>query len=112
MEPSHVPVTNLCKAELMRTELLIQAHEKQLAQHVKQLCNMDLHIYISTTKALSFHVRIHLQHITTEEQSNTVRCLHPGSDIMEHLEEHVYDEILELNTHILDTFPKEEIVHS
>ena len=99
MEPSHIPVTNLRKADLMRTELLIQAHEKQLAQCIKQLCNMDLHIYISTTKALSFHVRIHLQHITTQEQSNTVKCLHPGSDILEHLEEHVYDEILELNTH-------------
>ena len=60
MEPSHMPVTNLCKAEFMRTELLIRAHEKQLAQRVKQLCNMDLHIYISTTKALSFHVHIHL----------------------------------------------------
>ena len=33
------------------------------------------------------------------------------SDIMGHLEEHVYNEILELNTHILDTLPKEEIVH-
>ena len=73
---------------------------------------MDLHIYISTTKALSFHVHIHLQHITTQEQSNTVKCLCPGSDIMEHLEEHVYDEILELNTHILDTLPKEETVCS
>ena len=73
---------------------------------------MDLHMYISTTKALSFHVCIHLWHITTQEQSNTVKCLHPGSDIMECLEEHVYDEILELNTHILDTLPKEETVHS
>ena len=112
MEPSHIPVTNLCKADLMRTELLIQTHEKQLAQCVKQLCNMDLNIYISTTKTLSFHVHIHLRHITTQEQSNTVKCLHPGSDIMECLEEHVYDEILELNSHILDTLPKEEIVHS
>ena len=60
MEPSHIPVTNLCKADLMRTELLIQAHEKQLAQCIKQLCNMDLHIYTSTTEAMSFHVRIHL----------------------------------------------------
>ena len=112
MKPSHTPVTNLYKADLIGTELLIQAHEKQLAQHVKQLCNMDLHIYVSTTKALSFHVCIHLQHITTQEQSNTVKCLHPGSDIMEHLEEHVYYEILELNTHILDTLPEEETVHS
>ena len=30
---------------------------------------------------------------------------------MECLEEYVYDEILELNTHILDTLPEEEIVH-
>ena len=86
MEPSHIPVINLCKAELMRVELLIQV--------------------------LSFHVHIYLQHITTQEQSNTVKCLDPGSDIMEHLEDHVYDEILELNTHILDTLPKEEIVCS
>ena len=31
---------------------------------------------------------------------------------MECLEDYIYDEILELNTHILDTLPKEEIVHS
>ena len=99
MEPSHIPATNLHKAELMRTELLIQAHKKQLAQHVKQLCNMDLNIYVSITKVLSFHVHIHLRHITTQEQLNTVKCLNPGSDIMEHLEDHVYDEIMELNTH-------------
>ena len=111
MEPSHVPVINLHKADLMRTELLIQAHEKQLAQYVKQLYNMDLHIYISTTEALSSHEHVHLWHITTQEQSNTVKCLHPGSDIMGHLEEHVYNEILELNTHILDTLPEEETVH-
>ena len=112
MEPSHIPVINLCKADLMRTELLIQSHERQLPQYVKQLHNMDLHIYISTTEALSLHVCIHLQHITTQEQSNTAKCLHPGSDIMGHLKEHIYNEILELNTHILDTLPEEEIVHS
>ena len=60
MEPLHIPVANLHRDDLMRTELLIQAHEKQLAQHVKQLYNMDLHIYTSTTEALSVHVRIHL----------------------------------------------------
>ena len=31
---------------------------------------------------------------------------------MEHLEDHVYDEIMELNTHILDTLPEGEVVHS
>ena len=56
MEPSHIPATNLHKAELMKTELLIRAHEKQLAQHVKQLCNMDLNIYVSISEVLSFHV--------------------------------------------------------
>ena len=54
MEPSHIPVTNLCKVDLMRTELLIQAHEKQLVQQVRQLCNMDLHIYISLLKSSSY----------------------------------------------------------
>ena len=73
---------------------------------------MDLHIYTSTVEALSFHVHIHLQHFTMQEQSNTVKCLHPGSDIMEHLGEHIYNEILELNTHILDTLSEEEIIHS
>ena len=100
------------KAELMRTELLIWAHKKQLAQCVKQLCNIDLNIYVSITEVLSFHVCIHLWHITTQEQANTVKCLNPGSDFMECLEDHVYDEIMELNTHILDTLPGEEIVHS
>ena len=111
MEPSHIPVTNLHKADLVRTELLIWAHQKQLVQYVKQLYNMDLHIYISTTQTLSLHVRIHLWHITTQEQSNTIKCLCPGSDIIGHLEEHVYNEILELHTHILDTLPEAEIVH-
>ena len=60
MEPPHIPATNLHKAELMRTELLIRAHKKQLAQHVKQLCNMDLNIYVSITEVLSLHVHIHL----------------------------------------------------
>ena len=112
MELLHIPVTNLHKADLMKTELLIQAHQKQLVQYVKHLYNMDLHIYISTTQTLSFHVCIHSRHITTQEQSNTVKCLHPGGDIMGCLEEHVYNEILELNTHILDTLPEEEIIHS
>ena len=60
MEPPHIPVVNLCKDDLVRTELLIQAHQKQLEQYVKQLYNMDLHIYISTTQTLSLHVCIHL----------------------------------------------------
>ena len=63
MEPSHIPATNLRKAEFTRTELLIQAHKKkqqQLAQHVKQLCNMDLNIHVSITDILSLHVHIHL----------------------------------------------------
>ena len=60
MELSHIPVMNLHKAGLMRTELLIRAHQKQLVQHVKQLYYMDLHIHTSTTEALSLHVCIHL----------------------------------------------------
>ena len=49
MEPSHIPEINLCKADLVRTELLIQAHQRQLVQYVKQLYNMDLHIHISAS---------------------------------------------------------------
>ena len=71
---------------------------------------MDLSIHASPTEVLSFHVHLHLQHITTQEQSNTVKCLDPGNDIVEHLEDHVSDEIMELNTCILDTLLEEEIV--
>ena len=70
---------------------------------------MDLHIHISTSPSLNLHVRIHLQYIPTQKQSNTIKCLHPGSDIIGHLEEHVYNEILDLNTQILDTLPEEEM---
>ena len=96
----------------MRTELLIQAHQRQLVWYVKQLYNMNLHIHVSTSPSLNLHVRIHLQHIPSQEQSNTVKCVHPGSDILGHLEEHVYCEILDLNTQILNTLPKEEMFTS
>ena len=70
---------------------------------------MDLHIHVSTSLSLNLHVQIHLQHIPTQEQSNTIKCLHLGSDIIGCLEEHVYSEILDLNTQILDTLPEEEM---
>ena len=94
----------------MRAELLIQTHKDQLIQCVKQLHNMDLSIHTSTNEILSLHVHLHLQHITTQEQSNTVKCVDPGNDIVECLEDHVYDEIMELNTCVLNTLPEEEIV--
>ena len=109
MGPLHIPEENLCKADLVRTELLIQAHDRQLVQYVKQLYNVDLHIHISTSQSLNLCVHIHLQHIPTQEQSNTVKCLHPRSDIIGCLEQHFYNEILDLNTHILDTLPEEEM---
>ena len=76
---------------------------------MKQLYNMDLHIHVSTSQFLNLCVCIHLQHIPRQEQSNTIKCLCPGSDIIGHLEEHVYNEILDLNTQILDTLPAEEM---
>ena len=69
---------------------------------------MDLYIHVSTSLSLNLNVRIHLQHIPTQEQSNTVRCLHPGSDILGCLEEHIYNEVLDLNAQITDTFPGAE----
>ena len=56
MEPSHIPVISLHKADLVRTELLILAHQRQLVQYVKQLYNMDLHIHISTSPSLNLCV--------------------------------------------------------
>ena len=112
MEPLNIPKANLHKAKLMRAELLMQTHKNQLIQCVKQLHNMDLHIHTSTTEVLSLHVHLCLQHITTQEQSNTVKCLNPSDDILEHLQDNVYDEIMELNTHLLDILPEEEIVCS
>ena len=57
MEPSHIPEINLHKADLVRTELLIQAHQRQLVQYVKQLYNMDLHIHVSTSQSLNLCVQ-------------------------------------------------------
>ena len=56
MKPSHIPEINLHKADLVRTELLIQAHQRQLVQYAKQLYNMDLHIHISTSQSLNLQV--------------------------------------------------------
>ena len=108
MEPSHIPEINRYKAALVRTELLIQAHQRWLVQYVKQLYNMDLYIHVSTSPSLKLNVQIHLQHIPSQEQSNTVKCVHPGSDILGCLEEHIYCEILDLNAQILNTLPEEE----
>ena len=72
MEPLHIPEVNWHKAALVRAELLIQAHQRWLVQYVKQLYNMDLYIHVSTSPSLNLCVRIHLQHIPTQEQSNTV----------------------------------------
>ena len=110
MEPPNIPKVNLQKAKLMKAELLIQTHKDQLIKCVKQLHNMDLSIQTSTTEVSSLHVWLHLKHITTQEQSNMVKCLGPGDDILECLEDHVYDEIMEINTHVLDILPEEEIV--
>ena len=108
MEPSHIPEINRYKAALVRTKLLIQAHQRQLGQYVKQLYNMDLYIHVSTSPSLNLNVQIHLQHIPTQEQSNTVKCLSPGSDIIGCLEEYIYCEILDLNAQILNTLPEAE----
>ena len=109
MEPPNIPEINLQKAKLMRAELLIQTNKDQLIQHVKQLHNMDLSICISTTKVLSLHVHLYLQHITIQEQSNTIKCLDFGDDVLKHLEDHIYDEIMELNNCILGILPEDEI---
>ena len=106
MEPSQIPKINRQKAALVRAELLIQAHQRWLVQYIKQLYNMDLYIHVSTSPSLNLNVRIHLQHIPTQEQSNTVKCLHPGSDILGCLEEYIYCEILDLNAQIMDTLPE------
>ena len=108
MEPLHIPEINRYKAALVRTELLIQAHQRQLVQYVKQLYNMDLYIHVSTSPSLNLNVQIHLQHIPSQEQSNTVKCVHPGSDILGRLEEHNYCEILDLEAQILDNLPEAE----
>ena len=105
MEPSHIPKIIQQKAALVRAELLIQAHQRWLVQYIKQLYNMDLYIHVSTPPSLNLNVQITLQHIPTQEQSNAVKCLLPGSDILGCLEEHIYKEVLDLNAQIMDTLP-------
>ena len=108
MEASHIPKINQYKAALVRTKLLIQAHQRWLVQYVKQLYNMNLYIHVSTSPSLNLNVQIHLQHIPSQEQSNTVKCVHPGSDILGCLEEHIYCEIQDLEAQILNTLPEAE----
>ena len=69
---------------------------------------MDLYIHVSTPPSLNLNVRIHLQHIPTQEQSNTIKCLLPERDILGCLEEHIYNEVLDLNAQIMDTLPEAE----
>ena len=69
---------------------------------------MDLYIHVSTSLSLNLNVRIHLQHIPLQKQSNTVKCVHPGSDIFGCLEEHICCEILDLEAQILNTLPEAE----
>ena len=68
---------------------------------------MDLYIHVFTSPSLNLNVRIHLQHSPTQEQSNTVKCLH-HFDILGHLEEYIYCEILDLNAQIMTTPPEAE----
>ena len=58
------------------------------------------------------HTCSDLQHIPTQEQSNTVKCECPGSNILGCLEEHIYCEILDLNTKIMNTLPEAEMFTS
>ena len=44
MEPSHISKIIQQKAALVRTELLIQAHQRRLVQYIKQLYNVELYI--------------------------------------------------------------------
>ena len=70
---------------------------------------MDLYIHVSTSLSLNLNVQIHLQHIPSQEQSNTVKCVCPGSDILGCLEEHIYCKILDLNAQILNILPEAEM---
>ena len=71
---------------------------------------MDLHIHISTSPSLNLCVHIHLQHIPMQEQSNTVKCLCHGSDIIGCLEEHVYSENPALeHSHTGHSSPEEQM---
>ena len=73
---------------------------------------MNLYIHVSTLPSLNLNVQIHLQHIPSQEKSNTVKCVCPGSDILGCLEEHIYCEILDLEAQILNTLPEAEMFTS
>ena len=72
---------------------------------------MNLYIHVSTPPSLNLNVQIHLQHIPSQEQSNTFRCLCPGRNILGHLEEHIYCEILDLNAQMMDTLLEAEDIY-
>ena len=109
MEPLHIPDINRHKAALVRTKLLIQAHQRWLVQYVKQLYNMGfthscLYFTVSESSCAKYIYNIFLH----KNNQILLSVLCPGNDIIGCLEEHVYCEILDLNTQILDTLPEEE----
>ena len=110
MEPPGIPDETLKKAKRMRAELLIQTNKMQIIKCIKLCHNINLDLDTSVTSTQSIHVQLHLQHATTSDVSNTVKCVDPNTDILEQLNMYIHEEIEQLYDYIQQKLGNQQVV--
>ena len=110
MEPSGVPKETLQKAKTMRAELLIQTNRKQLIKHAKVCHNVLLTLETTMSTTQNVHVHLHLQHATTLDISNTVKCIDPNTDVLEQINTYIHEEIEQLYDDVQQTLGGQHII--
>ena len=88
------------KAERMRAELLIQTNKPQIIEHIKLCHNVNLDLNTPVASTQNIHVHLHLQHASTSNVLNIVKCKDPNTDILEQLNMYIHEEIEQLYNYI------------
>ena len=104
MEHPGIPNETLKKAKRMRAELLIQTNKMQIIKLIKLCHNINLNLDTSVTSTQSIHACLHLEHATTSDLSNTIKCVDPNTDVLEQLNMHIHEEIEQLYDYIQQTW--------
>ena len=110
MEPFRVPDEILKKAKRMRAELLIQTNKPQIIECIKLCHNINLDLNTSVASTQNIHVHLHLQHASTSDVLNVVKCMDPNTDILEQLNMYIYEEIGQLYNYIQHTSENQQVV--
>ena len=82
----------------------------QIIKHVKVCHNINLTLDTSVASTQNIHVHLHLQHATTLDILNTVRCIDPNTDILEQLNMYIHEEIEQLYDYIQQTLQGHQVV--